>query len=479
MAKANGNGEANDADFRLTEKVMTKNDTVSASIDADGAKKLARNLKKRFAELGIEICLNHAYEAVAAMRGHTNWATMKAAMDRSEGTGSAAASSDPVRHPPLARHFVLSIREDGTARVTVPPLACLDHFHVAGFAGDDKSAVLLGMAESNLELGAGFMLCDSSGDQGVVDRVRSLAQQYGREKDVTVLDLTGKATHSASLNLFRLLKPQELARVFVDIMKGSDSRGTAWCKQAVSCAAGAWEALFWMHENKGEHLSRAALKEYLGYRRLQEFAYDTASGDLPHEIRSMIKSYLENLPGAMKMRRPTDLPKVGLDAHADNVNQYVKILDRLERDFGRVLSERGSADVFDNVVDEGKILVILLPPVEYRGNPESFAGTFIHSTLAEWLSRRAAKGIARSRRGRQPYLMIFDEVDSYEVRDRDVMAMDARAAGIGLVFADYPNTLHPAASPRGSSLVHAIKANQASVQMREYVDAPVNLRVFR
>jgi len=477
---ANGNGEASDADVRLTEKVMTTIQTVSASIDADRAKKLAHNLKKRFAELGIEICLNHGYEAVAALHGQPNWATMKAVLGKSPGGEPMRVPTNPVRVP-LAPQFVLSLHDEGSARVTLSPLACLDHFHVAGFEGDDKSAVLLGMAESSLEQGAGFMLCDSSGEAAIVERVMRLARLYGREKDVSVLDLTGRGrgTNSISIDIFRFLKPAELAAVVVDLMSADIAGDAKWRSRAVTCAAGAWEALLWMHDHKGESISYSALDDYLSYNRLRELSYGGHPEDLPAEIRSKIKSYLNSLPGMMRMKHPAADPTPAvLEEHGKIRTDLTDVLNRLNCDYGQVLSHRGSADLFDHVVDGGKIFVVLLPPVEHRGDPESLAGTFIHSSFAKWLSRRAGKGIARSRRGRQPFLAIFDEVDGYEVRDRNVMAEDARNSGISLVFADFPNTRHPKPNPLGGTLIHAREGTMATIH-GDITYTSQKMRVFR
>lgn len=63
--------------------------------DAARAKKTARAVQSRFAELGIDLQLGHAYEAVASVHGYNNWATM-----------AAGISASPEQEPSAAWHDV-------------------------------------------------------------------------------------------------------------------------------------------------------------------------------------------------------------------------------------------------------------------------------------------------------------------------------------------------------------------------------------
>jgi hypothetical protein len=225
--------------------------------------------------------------------------------------------------------------------------------------------------------------------------------------------------------------------------------------------------MLWLQTAREEPLSYATLKEYLELALLWEFANPfECPENLPDEIRSRIKSYITGLHGMRRIVKWDEHPpKEILEAHDHVVRLILDGLDKLERSLGQVLwTGRGVKDLFDDVVDNGRVLLVLLPPVELRGDPESIAGTFIHSSFAAWLARRSERGIPRSRRGRQPFLAIFDEVDGYEVRDREELARDARDAGIALAFADYPNTRNPVPSPVGSSMILRIGGTAATIQ---------------
>lgn len=58
--------------------------SVDISIDERNAKKIAKALQDRFAELGIEVKLGQAYEAMASMAGFRNWHALKARIDGAE-----------------------------------------------------------------------------------------------------------------------------------------------------------------------------------------------------------------------------------------------------------------------------------------------------------------------------------------------------------------------------------------------------------
>lgn len=58
--------------------------SMTSQIDSARAKKAARTIQTRLKALGQTICLNHAYEAVAAVADYPTWAIMKAALDAGE-----------------------------------------------------------------------------------------------------------------------------------------------------------------------------------------------------------------------------------------------------------------------------------------------------------------------------------------------------------------------------------------------------------
>ena len=73
--------------------------SVSIKVDEQDSKRIAKALQARFADLGIEIKLGQAYEALAAVAGLRDWNTMKAQL---EVAPSKAAPPSGVTLPPLA-----------------------------------------------------------------------------------------------------------------------------------------------------------------------------------------------------------------------------------------------------------------------------------------------------------------------------------------------------------------------------------------
>lgn len=63
------------------------------AVDYARAKNAAKAVKTRLHELGNNVCLNHAYEAVAATLGFKTWAVMKANLDKGDG---ARVASGPI-----------------------------------------------------------------------------------------------------------------------------------------------------------------------------------------------------------------------------------------------------------------------------------------------------------------------------------------------------------------------------------------------
>jgi len=62
--------------------------TVTISIDENNVAEIAKSLQKRFREIGIDVKLGQAYDAVAAMAGFRNWHVMKAALQERPQAGS-------------------------------------------------------------------------------------------------------------------------------------------------------------------------------------------------------------------------------------------------------------------------------------------------------------------------------------------------------------------------------------------------------
>lgn len=62
-------------------------------IDCARAKNAAKAVKSRLHDLGNEVCLNHAYEAVAATLGFKTWAVMKARLDGAQSTDKVAPTT--------------------------------------------------------------------------------------------------------------------------------------------------------------------------------------------------------------------------------------------------------------------------------------------------------------------------------------------------------------------------------------------------
>lgn len=62
-------------------------------VDYARAKNAAKAVKSRLHDLGNEVCLNHAYEAVAATLGFKTWAVMKARLDGDQGIGDTPSTT--------------------------------------------------------------------------------------------------------------------------------------------------------------------------------------------------------------------------------------------------------------------------------------------------------------------------------------------------------------------------------------------------
>lgn len=62
-------------------------------VDYARAKNAAKAVKSRLHDLGNEVCLNHAYEAVAATLGFKTWAVMKARLDGDQSAGETPSAT--------------------------------------------------------------------------------------------------------------------------------------------------------------------------------------------------------------------------------------------------------------------------------------------------------------------------------------------------------------------------------------------------
>lgn len=341
------------------------------------------------------------------------------------------------------------------------------HILMMGSTGSGKTEALLSLAFNSLSWGSGFVYVDGKGTAELYTKIYAMCRQVGREDDVLVInymkgnrDLFGpqETKLSNTMNPFTSGSAGSLTELVVSLMEDGGSDGM-WKGRAMALIAAIMQALVFLRDNKEILLDVEVIRDYL---ILDKIVTLSKKKNIPPHIMKGIKSYLTSIPGYVE--GSTKQSDTTLEQHGYLQMQFTKVLSTLADAYAHIFKTNlGEVNFWDVVVNR-RILVVLLPALEFsepelanlgkiiiaclRAMMATGLGSMLEGTIQEVVEVNPTKG-------NTPFITILDEYGYYAVKGSAVMPAQARGLGFCMCFAgqDYPS--FKKASPEEAAAIAA------------------------
>jgi intracellular multiplication protein IcmO len=343
------------------------------------------------------------------------------------------------------------------------------HLLVSGMTGSGKTEFLFGIMANALSWNSGGILIDGKGDVSTAARMMGLVDKFDRRNDFYVLNfMNGHGginddKRSNTFNPFETMSADALTNMLVNMLEDVGEDGAMWRGRATAMFIGVVRALVWMRDDQGLYLDATVLRDHLNLRSIIDLANDAKNG-LPDQIRKTIRSYLASLPG-YRADRLYQQSQTTLDQHGYLEMQWSRLFSFLSDTYGHIFCA-GSSDInMQDVIENRRVLLVLLPALEKSGDEIASLGRLITSAVKQMLGSTLGSAIEgswqdvieyRNFRHPSPFVCIFDEVGAYLTDGMDLIAAQARSLNVGLVFAtqDVESLYH-----RNPKIAQSIVAN--------------------
>jgi intracellular multiplication protein IcmO len=320
------------------------------------------------------------------------------------------------------------------------------HMLVSGTTGSGKTEFLLTLLLNSFANGGGGIFVDGKGDLNVHARVLAMAQQFGRGEDVYVLNFMNRSgDHSVcsnTINPFQYMASDAITNLLVSLMDDVGADASMWKGRAVAMFTGVIKVLVWLRDFEGERMDVGVVRDSINLRQIIDFADPAKYPSLPLEIRKSVRSYLGSLPG-FQADKGYKQSQTTLDQHGYLEMQWTKVLGMMADVYGDIFNSSNVDIDIRDIIQNRRILVVLLPALEKSSDEVASLGKFIVSivkalafaSLGSDLSHNWEDVLFRQeKRQDTPFTCIFDEVSHYMVDGLDLLAAQARSLNFNLVF---------------------------------------------
>lgn len=341
------------------------------------------------------------------------------------------------------------------------------HILMMGSTGSGKTEALLSISFNTLAWGSGFVYVDGKGTTELYTKIFAMCRAMGREDDLLVInymkgnkDLFGpqETKLSNTMNPFTTGSAGSLTELVVSLMDEGSGDGM-WKGRAMALIAAIMQALTYLRDQKEILLDVEIIRDYL---ILDKIVALSKRRDLPVHVLKAIKGYLQSIPGYVE--GATKQSDTTLEQHGYLQMQFTKVLSTLADAYAHIFKTNlGEVNFWDVVVNR-RILVVLLPALEFsepelanlgkiiiaclRAMMATGLGSLLEGTIQEVVEINPAKG-------NTPFVTILDEYGYYAVKGSAVMPAQARGLGFCMIFAgqDYPS--FKKASPEEAAAIAA------------------------
>ncbi|MNU56078.1 hypothetical protein D3C71_451650 [compost metagenome] len=411
--------------------VMTISPNGQPRLDADKSKAHAKAVKTRLNELGVDIKLSHAYEALASSHGFRNWATMSAGLSGTSGGSITIAKEGHARYS-----FTDGSRSFGKD-ISLTFQQCRNHVEFIG--RKKRSHAISSVVAQAIRIGAGAIFAEAGGTSEPVETIIRAAERAGRTDDVRIIDFNAPATDKPlRYTPFSTCTGDEMAEMLAGFVDVEGEEGRHWKGRSKAMLSGICEILTWARDNGSVDVTAGEINKMISFRDLIDFTDHEEYPDIPSDVRSRVSKYLSTLPGfnaALGHRQS----QTTLDQHGYAEMQLCKVLSELDYAHARVLGSRPR--IFgrrprhldmDTVVNENLIFIVRMPPLELAPDERAFPGRLILGDAHRALKRRIG---SMDQDGKPPFFLAFDHFDAAASRRDDLgdLVSDLTAANACLL----------------------------------------------
>jgi intracellular multiplication protein IcmO len=341
------------------------------------------------------------------------------------------------------------------------------HILMMGSTGSGKTEALLSLSFNALAWGSGFVYVDGKGTTELYTKIFAMARSMGREDDLLVInymkgnkDLFGpqETKLSNTMNPFTTGSAGSLTELVVSLMDDSGGDGM-WKGRAMALIAAIMQALVYMRDQKEILLDVEIIRDYLVLDKISALS---KRRDLPVHVLKGIKGYLVSIPGYVEgASKQSDTT---MEQHGYLQMQFTKVLSTLADAYAHIFKTNlGEVNFWDVVVNR-RILVVLLPALEFSEPELANLGKIIIACLRAMMATGLGNLLEGSiqevvevnpTKGDTPFITILDEYGYYAVKGSAVMPAQARGLGFCMCFAgqDYPS--FKKASPEEAAAIAA------------------------
>ncbi|MBA5690540.1 hypothetical protein [Rugamonas apoptosis] len=336
---------------------------------------------------------------------------------------------------------------------------CRTHLFLAGTTGGGKTETLLGIAYNTLCWGSGTVFGDGKGSATVPFSLWSLCRRLGREDDFLVVNfLTGGVdpfqkmvereksgsdglvhlAQSNTMNPFGDGAADFLLQLVASIIPKASGESVKWQQKAITLMDALFRALCYKRARGEIDISVPVIRHYLALNNLVQLYLEGRAGQLPELAYLPIKAYFETgLPGFRPelAEEPDQWDKEVFNQHGYLTGEFSRILSLLIDTYGYIFLDRYPEVDVPDVLQNGRILAVMIPPLE-KSPAEAAA---LGKLYASQVRLSMARDLGHRLEGRKadvldtnptnaphPYIIINDELANYFAEGMATMFAQAR-----------------------------------------------------
>lgn len=372
------------------------------------------------------------------------------------------------------------------------------HLLVLGTTGSGKTEFLLALAANALAMGAGLIYVDAKGATDVFWRIYGLAERFGREDDVLLMNfITGNRRQdnptekiSNTNNIFASGSAESLTQIIVGLLSGSDEGENAIFRdRAISLMGAIMRCLVDLRDAGKLPLSIRILSDWVSN---MEFLLDVMRGRFagqPFEFslnaRAAMTTYLNALGGADPRKSASQQSESVLKQHGFAQAYWTKVLSDLSFTYGHIFGGGLGEIDWQDVVANRRICFVNMPSMEKPPAELQSLGRVILSGIRNAMSVSLGSGVEGERSqvleskpsvSKAPTFIILDEYGYIATEGFAVAAAQARSLGFSITFAGQDW----AGFTRGSETEAAqIKGNTFAKLLMNVQDEKETWEIFR
>ena len=321
-----------------------------------------------------------------------------------------------------------------------------------GTTGAGKTERLLSHVFNALCWGSGFLFVDGKAENTFVHKVFAMARRCGREDDVLILNFMQagqdaferkKSTirDSNTMNPMARGSGDFITNLITSMLAEVSGDSASWREKAVGMLEAVIRTIVYLRF-KGEILiDPGTIREFIPLEKVIELS---TRQDLPDRIHAQIKSYLDNLPGFSmdEYRKTKKIDPETKRQHDYLSGQFTKLLGSLNDTYGHIFKHQlPEVDMLD-VVQNNRILLVLIPSLEKSKVESEGLGRLVVSTLRLMMAITLGARIdgtyedvveSKITASNSPFQIVLDELGYYFTEGTALMFAQARSCGFSMI----------------------------------------------